>query len=59
MLPHGIFYAILLLVLHQIYILQGNMSPIFMQFTGQNNGGIMAVQHFYWPENAIDWPEPA
>ena len=30
----------------------------FMQLTGQNNGGI-AVQRFYWPENAIDWPEPA
>ena len=32
--------------------------PIFMQLTGQNNGGI-ACQRFYWPEKAIDWPEPA
>ena len=34
------------------------LPPIFMQLTGQ----IMVeqpVQRFYWPENAIDWPEPA
>ena len=31
------------------------MCPcIFMQFTGQNNGGsVLAVQCFYWPNNAI------
>ena len=29
-------------------------SLIFMQFNGQNNGGI-ASHSFYWPENATDW----
>ena len=33
--------------------------PIFMQFTGQNNGGTASSAFLYWPENAIDWPENA
>ena len=32
--------------------------PIFMQFTGQNNGGTYSSA-FLLAKKAIDWPDPA
>ena len=32
--------------------------PIFMQLTDQKIIAEQPIQRLYWPENAIDWPEP-
>ena len=37
---------------------QFDMSPYFYAVSGQNNGETTSVA-FHWPENTIDWPEPA
>ncbi len=38
------------------------MPPRVLALWGQNPAGTIMVeqpvQHFYWPENAIDWAEP-